>query len=203
MNFTRSCMRARSCLPAIDRSASECIVCAVRIVPCAAIEICVSLFLSFFHSPSSHVGHDLRAPLFLRDLCTFRMLTDCRPPARLAACPLSSPEEPFFTARADVLMPYFFASGREGLAPMRSKVRSLAPCFSFYPSEEEEAGIKIFCASSFLPLFSSSHLLGRVSPRPPSRRIRMRMPNARTRIHFSCANPKTLHRSTRNGGGGA
>ena len=80
-NEFHSIMHARSCLPAMDRSASECIVCAQCALCRAAIEICVSLsfFLSF---PSSHVGHDLRAPLFPRDLCTFRMLTDCRPLAR-------------------------------------------------------------------------------------------------------------------------
>ena len=71
--------------------------------------------------------------------------------------------------------------------------------FSFYPSEEEEARIKIFCAFS-PPLISSAEsaplFLARSLPSLP-RRIRMRMPNARTRIHFSCANPKTLHRSAR------
>ena len=200
-------MLARVCLRSIDRQVSVlCAQCALCRVPQSRYAS-LSFFLSFIpllHTSGTICGRRFSFVIYAPSEC---LLIAGRPPVlRLAHSQVPRSlfsQAPMFRARADVLMPYFFASGREGLAPMRSKVRSLAPCFSFYPSEEEEAGIKIFCASSFLPLFSSSHLLGRVSPRPPSRRIRMRMPNARTRIHFSCANPNTLHRSTRNGGGGA
>ena len=115
---------------------------------------------------------------------------------RRSTCPLSNPEEPFFTAAnvADVLMP---PRGEKRPNEIERVVAWFL--FSFYPSEEEEARIKIFCAFS-PPLISSAEsaplFLARSLPSLP-RRIRMRMPNARTRIHFSCANPKTLHRSAR------
>ena len=51
--------------------------------------------------------------------------------------------------------------------------------------EEEERGL-LRLSRSLPPALNSLRSLCQ----------RMRMPNARTRIHFSCANPKTLHRRT-------